>query len=162
MVESAHVRWLVGAWAVLWAVAWAAEALAGWDNVWPLLVPAVLVWRRLWHPSGKRETRETTAAALRRHEDPGAELREATGEHARESLARAPWHAQALAGVLLALAVACALVGWQRGDGWDGAPAGALFAVAVGAVVVQRVSRQRARRWIDDPPYAALPSDAPP
>lgn len=159
MWESAHVRWLAGAWAVLWAVAWAAEALMGWDNAFPLLVPAVLIWRRLWHPSGKRRTRETTAAALRRHEDPGAELREATGEHARESLARSSWAARGLAAVLLLLAVACALVGWERGDGWDAAPAPALLVVAVGAVVVDRVSRRRARRWIDDPPYAVV--DAP-
>ncbi len=141
---------------MLWALAWAVEALVGWDNVWPLLVPAFLVWRRLWHPSGKRRIREATGAALRRHEDPGTEFRAATGEHARASLARSAWPARGLAGVLLALAVACALVGWQRGDGWDAAPAPALLVVAVGAVVVDRVSRQSARRWIEDPPYAVV------
>ena len=156
MWKSAHVRWIAGAWALLAAVGWAAEALVGWDNVWPLLVPAVLVWRRLWHPHGKRQTRETTAAALRRHEDPGAELQEATGGHARESLARSPWPARGLALLAVVLAVACAVVGRQRGDGWDAAPAVLLLAVAIGTVVVDRISRQRARRWLDDPPYAVV------
>ena len=156
MPESAHVRWLASAWSVLWAVAWAVEALMGWDNAALLLVPAVLIWRRLWHPSSKRRTRETTVAALRRHEDPGAELREAAGAHARGSLARSPWPARALAAGLLALAVACAVVGRQRGDAWDAAPAPALLVVAIGAVVVDRVSRQRARRWLDDPPFAVV------
>ena len=160
MVESAHVRWLAGAWSVLWAVAWAAEALVGWDNVSPLLVPAVLVWRRLWHPYGKRQTRETTAAALRRHEDPGTELLEATGAHARESLMRSPWPVRGLALALLLLAVGCAVVGWQRGDGWDAAPAVVLVAVAVGAVVVDGIARERARRWLDDPPYVVQSVDA--
>jgi hypothetical protein len=91
--------------------------------------------------------------ALRRHEDPGAELREATGEHARELLARPPWPAWTLALALLPLAVGCAAVGWQRGDGWDVAPAPVLVAVAVGAVLVDRASRRRARRWIEDPPH---------
>ena len=160
MPESAHVRWLTGAWSVLWAVAWAVEALMGWDNAAPLLIPAVLIWRRLWHPSSRRRTRETTAAALRRHEDPGTELRQATGAHARESLARSPWPAWGLALALLLLGVACAVVGWQRGDGWDAAPAVVLVAVAVGAVVVDRISRRRARRWIDDPPYVVQSVDA--
>ncbi|SDF82432.1 hypothetical protein SAMN05660662_3515 [Blastococcus aurantiacus] len=81
-------------------------------------------------------------------------MRAATQDHARESLTRSPWPAWGLPLVLAARAVGCALVGWQREDGWDAAPAPALLAVAVGAVVVDRISRQRARRWLDDPPYA--------
>lgn len=156
MWESAHVRWLAGAYAPAWAIGWAGEALMGWDNLWPLLVPAVLVWRRLWHPYAKRQIREATAAALRRHEDPGVELREATSAHAQESLARSPWPARGLALALLLLAVACAVVGRQRGDVWDAAPAVVLLAVAVGALAVARVSRTRARRWLDAPPYAEI------
>ena len=38
MWESAHVRWIAGAWALLAAVGWAVDALVGWDNVGPLLV----------------------------------------------------------------------------------------------------------------------------
>ena len=119
-------------------------------------VLAVLAWRRLWFPSGTRLVRKATGRALRRHEDPGAELREATIKHARESSARSPWQTWGLALVLLVLAVACAVVGWQRGDGWDAAPVPVLLAGAVGTLVVDRVSRQRARRWIDDPPYVVI------
>jgi hypothetical protein len=156
MRQSGHVRWIAGAWTLLAAVGWAAEALMGWDNVWPLLVPAALVWRRLWSPLGRRRTRETTAAALRRYEDPGAELRAPTEAHAREALTRPQWQAWGLIAVLIGLAIACALVGWQRADGWDAAPATALLAVAIGVVAVDRISRERARRWLDDPPYAVV------
>ncbi|RBY79087.1 hypothetical protein DQ239_05310 [Blastococcus sp. TF02-09] len=156
MWKSAHVRWLAGAWTVLWAVAWAVDALMGWDNAWPLLVPAVLTWRRLWSPSGTRWTREATGMALRRHADPGAELRDATEAHARESLARPRWPAWGLAVLSVVLGVACAVVGRQRGDGWDAAPAAVLLIVAVGVLVVDRAARRRARRWIDDPPYAEV------
>lgn len=158
--KSAHVRWLAGAYAPIWAVGWAGEALMGWDQAgWVPAVPAVLIWRRVWFPSATRSTREATGTALRRHEDPGAELREATGEHAREALARSPWPARGLALTLLLLAVTCAVVGRQRGDIWDAAPAVALLAVAAGALVVDRISRKRARRWLDAPPYAAQPVD---
>ena len=116
---------------------------------------AVLVWRRAWHPREVREVRDRTAAALRRHRDPGEDLRTATVAHARATLRRPSWPANALAVTLLALAVGCAMVGWQRDDGWDAAPALPLLVVAVGAVVVDRRSRQRARRWVSDPPYAA-------
>ena len=159
--ESAHDRWLVAAGVVLWAVAWAIDALMGWDNAWPLLVPAVLAWRRVWSPYDRRRTREATGAALRRHADPGAEIRKATEGHAQESLARSPWPAWGLAGALLALAAGCAVVGGQRDDGWDAAPAPVLLAVAIGVLVVDRMSRQRARRWLGDPPYAARPADRP-
>lgn len=157
--ENPHVRWLAGAYAPTWAVGWAGEALIGWDQAgWVPAVPAVLIRRRTWSPCATRSTREATATALRRHEDPGAELREATGEHAREPLARPWWPARGLA--LLLLAVACALVGQQREDIWDAAPAVALLAVAVGALVVDRISRQRARRWLDAPPYAVVDASA--
>ena len=156
-VHSAHVRWIVGAWAVVAVVGWASDALIGWEQGgFVPLVLAVLVWRRLWSPSEKRRVREATGAALRRHDDPGAELRAATAAHARESATRAPRFSWGLALVLLVLAVGCAVVGWQREDGWDAAPAGALLAVAGGTLVVDHVSRRRARRWIDDPPYAVV------
>ena len=66
-VDEAHLRWLVGAWAVV--------ATIGWDQagVVPAVV-AVLIWRRNWSPYAKRCTGEATGTALRRHEDPGAEL----------------------------------------------------------------------------------------
>ena len=155
--QSAHVRWLAGAYAPVWAIGWAGEALLGWEQVgWVPAVVGVLIWRRVWSPSATRSTREATATALRRRQDPGAELREATGEHARESLARSRWQARGLALALLLLAVTCAVVGRQRGDVWDAAPAVALLALAVGALVVDRLSRKRARRWLDAPPYAAV------
>jgi len=153
MWKSAHVRWLAGAYLPVWAVGWAGEALIGWEQAG--IVPAV-VWRRLWFPLARRQTREATGTALRRHADPGAELREATGAHARDSLARSPWPARGLAVALLLLAIACLVVGWQRDDGWDAAPAVVLLPVAVGAVVMDRVSRRRARHWVDDPPYAEV------
>lgn len=157
---SAHDRWLVGAWAVVAAIGWSGDALIGWEQAGSVpTVVAVLVWRRLWFPSHKRLARKATGKALRRHEDPGADLRKATEEHARESLARSPWPARGLALVLLGLAIGCAAAGWQREDGWDAAPAPVALAVAVGTLVVDRVSRQRARRWIDDPPYVV--TDAP-
>ncbi len=157
MWESAHDRWLVGAWAVVAAIGWAGDALIGWEQaaVVPTVV-AVLVWRRLWFPSDTRLARKATGRALRRHEDPGVGLRAATEAHARESATRSPRLPWGLALVLLVLAVACAVVGWQRGDGWDAAPVPVLLAVAVGTLVVDRVSRQRARRWLDDPPYAVV------
>ena len=155
--ESAHDRWLVGAWAVVAAIGWAGDALIGWEQTGSVpTVVAILVWRRLWFPSHKRLARKATGQALRRHEDPGVDLRAATEAHARESATRSPRLAWGLALVLLVLAVACAVVGWQRGDGWDAAPVPVLLAVAVGTLVVDRVSRQRARRWIDDPPYAVV------
>lgn len=163
MLETAHSRWLVAAWAVVAAVGWSGDALIGWEQAgWVPAVVAVLVWRRLWWPSGKRLTREATGTALRRHEDPGPELRQATEEHAPETLARSPWQAWGLAVVLILLAAGCVAVGWHRGDGWDAAPAPVLLAVAVGAVVVDLVSRQRARRWLDDPPVAVERVDARP
>ena len=152
--ESAHDRWLVGAWAVVAAIGWAGHALTGWEQAGSVpTIVAVLVWRRLWFPSDKRLARKATGEALRRHEDPGVELRAATEAHARESATRSPRLSWGLALVLLALAVACAVVGWQRDDGWDAAPAVVLLAVALGAVVVDRVTRRRGRRWIDDPPF---------
>lgn len=157
MWESAHVRWLAGAFAPVWAVGWAGEALIGWDQAgWVPAAVAALVWHRTWSPRATRFTREATGTALRRHEDPGVELRGRTEAHAHESVTRSPRISWGLALVLLALAVACAVVRWQRGDGWDAAPAPFLLAVAIGGVVVDRVSRRRARRWIDDPPYAVV------
>ncbi|MBJ7451089.1 MAG: hypothetical protein JHC71_03270 [Blastococcus sp.] len=159
--ESAHVRWLAGAYAPVWAVGWAGEALIGWEQAgFVPAVVAVLIWRRTWFPSATRRTREATGVALRRYQDPGAELREATGAHARESLARSPWPARGLAFALLLLSVACVVVGQHRGDVWDAAPAVALLAVAVGALVVDRISRNRARRWLDAPPYAVVDATA--
>ena len=52
------------------------------------------------------------------------------------------------------------MVGWQRGDGWDAAPAPVLLAVAISAVLVDRVPRKRARRWLEDPPYAVVDATA--
>ena len=162
MFESAHVRWLAGAYALVWAVGWAGEALVGWEQAaWVPAVLAALIWRRVWSPYATRYTREATGTALRRHEDPGSDLRDATGAHARQSLARSPWPARGLALLAVVLAVACAMVGRQRGDVWDAAPAVVLLAVAVGTLVVDRISRKRARRWLEVPPYAAQAVDGP-
>jgi hypothetical protein len=161
MWRRAHVRWLAGAYAPVWAVGWAGESLIGWEQAgFVPAVVAVLIWRRTWSPYAKRCTREATGTALRRHEDPGAELREATGAHAHESLARSPWPARGLALLAVVLAVACAVVGRHRDDIWDAAPAPVLLAVAVAALVVDRISRDRARRWLDAPPSGVQPADA--
>jgi hypothetical protein len=154
-VERAHVRWLAGAYALVWAVGWAGEALVGWEQAGVVqAVLAVLVWCRLWSPSDKRHTREATGTALRRHEDPGTELGEATGAHAHESLARSPWPARGLALLAVVLAVACAVVGRERGDVWDAAPAVVLLAVAVAVFVVDRISPG------PGPPLAGHPAGA--
>ena len=161
MSTSAHVRWVAAAWAVCAVGGWSAEALVGWDQAGlVLMVLAALAWRRTWHPRAVLLTREATAEALRAHRDPGEDLRAPTTEHARESLARSPWAGRGLALALLGLAVACGLAGVRRDDGWDAAPALPLLVVAAGAVAVDRLSRQRARRWVEDPPYAA-PVDLP-
>lgn len=139
------------------SVSWAGEALTGWEQVaWVPTVVAILVWRRLWSPRAERRARKATAVALRRHEDPGADLREATALHACQALARPTWQVRGLALLLVVLAVGCASAGWLRDDGWDAAPAPFALAVALGVVVVDRVTRTRARRWLDDPAYAVV------
>jgi hypothetical protein len=145
---------------VLVVVCWSLFGLLGWHAVVGVLgglgaVVGIFATERTFR------TRERAAwRAVRNHRDPGSGFRDEADAQARRLLAAPAVDRWGAAVLLVALAIACVVVGVNGSDLLVALPAPILLLLTPGVVLLRRQDEQAADRWLADPPVPANGPDA--